>query len=157
MSVALTEEDRRLAHKGLVSEQLWGRLTGRIVKEEAMELSLAERIMDQALGFLRLYAFEEQGSFAPSPLVDIGWHTFILYTEEYEAFCQTVAGRFIHHRPNDIETVVRHTGGYEATVTAMRRHGLAVDDLLWTSNTACGCNGGTECEGSGDGPPSLQG
>ncbi len=79
-----------LTNKGLVSDQFWIRLTNRIVKDEdGMDLTLAERIMDQALGFLRLCA-EKTGpeSYSPSPLVDIGWHTFILYTREYAAFCR---------------------------------------------------------------------
>ncbi|WP_214110362.1 hypothetical protein [Acrocarpospora catenulata] len=38
---------------------------------------------------------------APSERVDIGWHTFLMYTRDYAAFCQTVAGRIIHHQPDD--------------------------------------------------------
>lgn len=31
--------------------------------------------------------------------VDRLWHTFITFTREYAAFCEQVAGRFIHHVP----------------------------------------------------------
>jgi hypothetical protein len=31
--------------------------------------------------------------------VDRLWHVFLTFTRDYAAFCQAVAGRFIHHRP----------------------------------------------------------
>lgn len=31
--------------------------------------------------------------------VDLMWHTFLLYTEDYADFCQKYFGFFIHHRP----------------------------------------------------------
>jgi hypothetical protein len=35
-----------------------------------------------------------------SELVDEIWHTFILFTNEYRKFCDTVVGEYIHHEPN---------------------------------------------------------
>ncbi len=35
----------------------------------------------------------------PSQVVDDLWHEFILYTKNYEAFCQHAFGRFMHHTP----------------------------------------------------------
>lgn len=32
--------------------------------------------------------------------VDNLWHAFILFTKEYAKFCNTCAGRFLHHVPN---------------------------------------------------------
>jgi len=125
-----------LANKDLVSDELWSRLTNRIVKdEEGMTLALAERIMDQALGFLRLCAQKEANeSYSPSALVDIGWHTFILYTREYAAFCDRVAGRFIHHSPTDEEGKDYGTGHVAKTAAAMKVRGISVDEQLWASS-----------------------
>lgn len=36
------------------------------------------------------------GMFGP---VDDLWHSFVLHTEAYQAFCRTQAGRFVHHQP----------------------------------------------------------
>ncbi len=36
---------------------------------------------------------------APPPKIDEMWHNFILFTLDYEEFCLTRFGRFIHHRP----------------------------------------------------------
>jgi hypothetical protein len=35
-----------------------------------------------------------------SELVDEVWHTFILFTNEYKKFCNTLVGEYIHHEPN---------------------------------------------------------
>lgn len=32
--------------------------------------------------------------------IDEIWHTFILFTKEYEEFCRTLVGEYIHHVPN---------------------------------------------------------
>ena len=37
-----------------------------------------------------------------SPKVDAIWHTHILYTKEYAAFCSEVFVRFVHHTPCDL-------------------------------------------------------
>lgn len=35
----------------------------------------------------------------PSAAVDDAWHEFILFTRDYDAFCQRAFGRFLHHTP----------------------------------------------------------
>jgi hypothetical protein len=35
----------------------------------------------------------------PSQVADDLWHEFILYTKNYDAFCRTAFGRFLHHTP----------------------------------------------------------
>ncbi len=35
--------------------------------------------------------------------LDHVWHSFILFTEEYQRFCANAAGRFIHHYPKHAE------------------------------------------------------
>lgn len=48
--------------------------------------------------FLWLAAIE--GVVAPSPKIDDGWHTFIIFTVDYQDFCERYFGRFMHHRPH---------------------------------------------------------
>lgn len=36
---------------------------------------------------------------APTKPIDEYWHMFVLFTREYTAFCNTLAGRYIHHKP----------------------------------------------------------
>jgi hypothetical protein len=35
----------------------------------------------------------------PSQAVDVAWHEFILFTRQYEKFCNKGLGRFLHHTP----------------------------------------------------------
>lgn len=64
----------------------------------------------------------------------MGWHAFILHTREYAAFCEKIAGHFIHHVP-----VVRGEGkqGSALAVDAMRAVGIAVDEELWAQGADC--------------------
>ncbi|HET6345925.1 MAG TPA: hypothetical protein VFH51_13395 [Myxococcota bacterium] len=39
--------------------------------------------------------------------IDDMWHEFILFTEDYTAFCQGTFGRYIHHLPNIFENSPR--------------------------------------------------
>jgi hypothetical protein len=140
MSVTLLSASAKatpVSNKNLVDERLWSRLVNRIVCEHGFERPFAERIMDQALAFLSLCAEFPGHSYAPSTTVDIGWHTFILYTREYADFCQRLGGRFIHHAPAD-------NGGIEDgatiadTVAALKAQGISVDGSLWLSGDGCG-------------------
>jgi hypothetical protein len=92
------------SNRSLIDTKLWTRLVNRIVKDENISLELAEESLDQALGFLKRCANGTGGN-VPTPLEDIGWHTFILYTREYAEFCYRIAGRFIHHSPTDEDGV----------------------------------------------------
>jgi hypothetical protein len=141
------------SNKALISEELWERLVARVVKDESLELEFACRIMDQALGYLKLASQTSGTLYSPSPLVDIGWHTFLLYTKEYASFCRGLTGGFfIHHNPNDDPNDQVISLPAASTAQAMRSSGIFVDDALWaTMKTDCqgpvstNCNGGQGC------------
>ena len=148
VSSVLEAPGLELTNKCLVDDVTWDRLVNRIVEDEKIERHLAERIMDQALGFLALVKYEPEGHYGPSALVDIGWHTFILYTKPYAAFCEEFVGHFIHHDPTDVPGVDYSAGTKPSdTVAAMKRHGLFVDEALWAHFHAGDC---TASDGDGD-------
>lgn len=132
---------QQLANKHLLSDELWKRLVKRIEKDEGIELPMAERIMDQALGFLRLVALDSGKGYAPSARVDIGWHTFVLYTRSYAEFCDRIAGQFIHHEPSDEEGVDYGTEHIARTVKSMLSFGIPVDLEIWMSDGEGGDGG----------------
>lgn len=143
--------DPRLPSRSLISPLLWRRLTERIIKDEGVEQELAERIMDQALGFVRLCAMSPGGEkYSPSRLVDIGWHTFILYTREYAEFCDGLAGSFIHHEPSDRPGVDYGTSNIARTMAAMKVRGLHVEEELWVGHAPCD---GVDCTACSVAPP----
>lgn len=142
----------RIHGRTLIPEPLFARLVERIITEEELDQGLAQRIMDQALAFLGACGHNRGDPLAPSELVDIGWHAFILHTHDYAAFCDQVAGRFLHHIPTEPGTdgdVARATLVH--TVTAIKRAGFVVDTDLWPAAGACtGCHNGCH-----DDPPPL--
>ena len=36
---------------------------------------------------------------SPDPVVDIVWHTHILFTQKYHDDCDTIFGHYLHHEP----------------------------------------------------------
>jgi hypothetical protein len=147
----MTVAVEKLTGQGLVSEDLFARLVNRISKENNMPREFAARIMDQALAFLCACGEEDQRcSLSPSELVDIGWHTFILYTREYADFCRRIVGQFVHHVPNDDDR-----GGGDPreeiarTTKAIASLGFAVDNELWLTFQVNCNNGDDGCRSSG--------
>jgi hypothetical protein len=133
-------------------------LLDRLVRRNALDHAeltddMPERIADQALAFLAACAVATE-PLGPSDAVDIGWHTFILYTREYAAFCDRVAGRFIHHLPDDSGSDDagpdddQHRVPLARAVTAIRVAGYAVDGDLWGIDATTGkctqCHAGCE-------------
>ena len=83
-------------------DHLIGRLTRRLVKERGCTREEADRYVALGFSFLERVANNPNGVFSPTPEADIGWHILMIYSGECEAVCQVLAGRYIHHIPNDI-------------------------------------------------------
>lgn len=140
--------------QGLVHPELFDRLVARLVREHDYDHHMAARIMDQALVFLAACASTAE-PLSPSKQVDVGWHTFILYTRDYAEFCQRSAGRFIHHEPTDSPDTLPEASPSELntrTVQAIRRAGYTVDETLWAVSANCSqCAEGCTHSGGGQG------
>lgn len=129
------------SYKGLVDEKIWKRLVGRIQKDEGIVQEEAEQIMDAALGFLKLCADYPGNKFAPSTKVDIGWHTFLMYTKEYQEFCGKMGRKFIHHSPADdpdAKFSKEENGGTKRTFRFMKEVGIYADPEMWLLDRADG-------------------
>jgi len=156
MTTALTTPTGRgHAGRSLISPALFDRLVHRIVIDDHLDQGLAERIVDQALAFLAACARNTSAPLAPSELVDIGWHTFLLHTHEYATFSLEVAGRFLHHvpiTPDDPAATgqTAHTV-LARTIAAIDETGFVVDRELWAHADTGSCTG---CHnGCHDDPP----
>jgi len=121
----------------LIAPGLFSKLTCRVMAADGYDQGTAERIVEQALAFLTACARNPDEHLPPSEEVDAGWHAFILHTADYAEFCQRVAGRFIHHRPNDPGEAVPDQQAIGVTITAMRAAGLPVDPDLWVPRAQC--------------------
>lgn len=54
--------------------------------------------------YLLLCALNPDKRYPMTDPIDEAWHTFILFTREYTAFCNQIAGRYIHHNPRILTT-----------------------------------------------------
>ncbi|WP_328710494.1 hypothetical protein [Microbispora hainanensis] len=123
----------------LISPELFSRLVARVQEEMPVSAFYAERVVDQALVFLKTIADNpEDRALTPSRAVDPGWHAFLAFTPEYAAFCREItAGRFIHHIPVlPGETLTGKS--LEHTIDVMRASGYPVDASMWQQQASCG-------------------
>ncbi|MFD4244389.1 hypothetical protein ACFWP3_22760 [Streptomyces sp. NPDC058525] len=76
---------------------------------------------------------------------DPGWHSFVLHTQAYAAWCDEQFGFFLGHEP---KATVRTRPLIGSVVDRVRAAGFYVDDRLW--GAAKDCNP-PACCGDGDG------
>ncbi|WP_432158898.1 hypothetical protein [Streptomyces sp. bgisy153] len=131
--------------RSLVSEADFDMLATFCADEYGLERCVADQVMDQALALVYVMGTTQSGAdMAPSQMVDPGWHTLILHTDWYAAWCQKQFGYFLHHQPN---SKTRSQGLMVEVVGRIRTAGFEVDEGLW--GTAADCNPPACC---GDGP-----
>ncbi|WP_068922214.1 glycine-rich domain-containing protein [Planobispora rosea] len=137
----------------LITPELHARLTARIRTEHPEHGERSDAIVDQALAFLAACAANPRAGLGPSDLVDIGWHTFLMYTREYAEFCDRVAGRFIHHQPDDNPVESAGASGLAVTIAAIQEAGYDVDPSLWPMAADCSNQKCSQChQGCVDSP-----
>jgi anti-sigma regulatory factor (Ser/Thr protein kinase) len=137
MTTTKTEQVLPVPVRDLISPGLFSKLACRVAASEGHDLHTAERIVEQTLAFLVTCARHPEGRLSPSETVDAGWHAFILHTADYGEFCDRIAGRFIHHRPNGPSEAVLDQQAIGATIAAMRHAGVPVDPELWVPRAEC--------------------
>jgi hypothetical protein len=102
--------------------------------------------------FLLLMAHRGQKFGMPSKAVDTAWHEFILMTRQYQSFCDSAFGKYLHHAPNEGGTA-RKTEDLSlartyalAPATAMIAGGVAIGGAsaigLFDIDGALGIDGG---------------
>lgn len=74
------------------------KVTDRFARDQHLDLQEARRYENEfrRMMLLRMALKRRYGM---NGKTDDYWHTFILYTEDYQRFCDRVVGRFVHHRP----------------------------------------------------------
>lgn len=121
-------------------------LVQRFARTKGLAINEAERYFRECKKMLILMG-SMKDPFSPSQPLDEIWHHFILHTREYEEYCKTYIGRFLHHNPTDVPYVESRT----------RMLGIAkmlfkeIDVALWPSmeTLACdsSCKGDNYCKG----------
>ena len=63
--------------------------------------------------YLALCAINPKVGYGMTGPVDKLWHTFIIFTQEYAKFCDSVARRFLHHVPSQPQAKETEVKAYE--------------------------------------------
>ncbi|MEU9746094.1 glycine-rich domain-containing protein [Streptomyces niveus] len=143
MTIALERPVGTTDPATLIDPEVMERPAARITKDHPeIDVPAARRIIGQTAAFLAAGAQFPGAELSPSKAVDVGWHTWILHTVDYAAFCERIADRFIHHVPTpDGESV---DGGPEAarrrTLDAISAAGYTIDPALWPEATDGECS-----------------
>jgi len=85
-------------------------LVDRIQKEMRLPSDKSQRLFKDMLQFLYICGTQrgERHPFYPPLHIDQAWHTFLMFTREYDAFCRFYFGTFIHHSPVTPTNRARH-------------------------------------------------
>ncbi|CAM3773400.1 hypothetical protein [Nocardiopsis rhodophaea] len=137
--------------KELIALSLFDLIAGDVQRAHDHDAQTAERIVDQVLVFL-LACANTPSRIGPSPMVDQGWHAFILRTSEYREFCQNVLETFVDHFPNDVmPSEKERTATAARTLDALHATGLYIDSEMWAQDVPCSSCADTQTGGDGDG------
>lgn len=125
------------------------KVVGRYCSDNGVDRVEGERRARELVRFLAICATAREPIGMAGPIDEL-WHTFLMFTREYSAFCASVAGRFIHHIPSDEDDamfgVVPHP--YERFLTRYNTAFGEPPSDLWPS-AAAGCrscaNGCSKC------------
>lgn len=138
---------------GLVNDSQFDHLLDRVgrLEEEGLE-DVIDRLVDREnftekkarglrIEFLRFVSLKYMTDkpVSPSAAVDVFWHTFILDTSSYAAFCQRHLGCFLHHRPHGrkpFQLVGDVTPGTRAKQLIARMYPTHDQDV-WAKDAIC--------------------
>jgi hypothetical protein len=128
---------RQFSHRHLITPQLWDKLVLRLMAACTLTVRLAEEVLNETLGFLRMCAEAPQERHYPPPLIAQAWCIFLTYTRDYEFFCQAYAGRFIHHEPPAAAQQQISQEQLTAILSVMRRRNITINrPEIWQSGVA---------------------
>jgi hypothetical protein len=69
----------------------------RICRDLRCNPEVAHGVFEDLKKFLWLAGAAPTHDMVPTPIIDEGWHCFLLFTQDYADFCQRFFGTFIHH------------------------------------------------------------
>jgi hypothetical protein len=126
---------------GRLEQERLDRVVACLVAKEGFS---QETVLQMRIEFLRFISLRwvYDGGLVPSGVVDEFWHTFILFTRDYAAFCERHFGYFLHHTPTDDTDEARLKGrnGAQKTRELIARYYPEFDVQMWSNHGNC-CDG----------------
>ncbi|MFJ6938923.1 glycine-rich domain-containing protein [Streptomyces sp. NPDC101132] len=97
-----------------------------------MDITMASRIVVEALKFVAAAATFPDVPIAPTREVDEGWHALILHTHLYHDLCRRL-GRHVHHYPERPDSGRFDASILTRTVALIEQTGYTPDRDLWVA------------------------
>ncbi len=113
-------------------------VVAKMMKEYKLSLEDATVLFKDTLRFLWLCG-TFKGDITPPKKIDKGWHTFILFTMDYQKFCHKYFGRFIHHRPHRPTDAPDDGSGIRRVLSLVSEHLGSKLSNNWRFGKAAGC------------------
>lgn len=121
----------------------------------SLDVGQAEMLFKDTKRFLYLCScYRHRGPLSPTAAIDNGWHEFLMFTRDYQEFCEQYFGKFLHHCPF-VPWIAEKPGGiYRTYCLAREIFGTELSanwmlaemcaDAVEASNCSCGgsCGGG---------------
>jgi hypothetical protein len=145
-TAALVTSRKNIDIQKVIDYQL-PRVRARYQKDYKVSAAIAKEHETELKRYLILSSEYDQDEWAMySPDVDNFWHTFLLFTKDYDRFCKAMFGKFLHHEPMDKK--------YEDVQEALRKKDLFMQkyqelfgqkpSALWFKDHGSNC-----CSGNG--------
>src|SRR4029079_4720599 len=71
----------------------------RIAYDLKFSVEKAQELFEDLKKFLCVAAVSNENT-VPPPFIDEAWHSFILFTKDYQLFCEKYFNNFLHHLPH---------------------------------------------------------
>ena len=123
-----------------------------------LDVEQAEALFKDTKRFLLLCGcFRSRGPLSPTAAIDNGWHEFLMFTKDYQEFCEQYFGGFLHHSPF-VPWIAEKPGGIYRTYRLARevfgsdlsQNWMLAElctDVVEASNCSCGGGCGGGCNG----------
>lgn len=116
-------------------------------QSEKLDSNVAKAHFTALKQFLQLSSQSKSPCF-PSKQLDEIWHTFILYTKDYQTFCNEGLGEFVHHIPfnSEQDKSENFKPGYFCYIKGSKMKKKFVSNLMQLETVfKAGCGSGGDC------------
>ena len=115
----------------------------RIGRDQLLQAAEVDEAIVQFKRFAYMVAIGYTNLTMPVKSIDIVWHTFLLFTEEYEQFCIECIGSYLHHKPTTSRTISSTSTSLDFFETYETVFGVNIRRCVNEQATCCG--GGDGC------------
>lgn len=128
------------------------RIVDRYRRDQGVSAEVAALHERELRRYLYIAACHPGGRWPMVALIDDLWHTFLIYTRDYQRFCDALGVPFLHHEPTDStpDSAVQQDA-YARFLAYYRAEFGDPPKAIWPDRIGEGCDGGgceQACEGN---------